>query len=161
MMPVIVWGVTVRARTDRGTSPNCALPPETNMKTSCLLMFVTVGLKPRLARILRGKPGLNGVQGLGDNSGSPCPPQHSCSWLHILTGGRTNCGSRMAGCATWPLRSSASSRPTLRRTSCPSPSTRTSLLWGESLLCDGVWWGSVGCDLLPSLRYEPASKELE
>ena len=41
-------------------------------------------------------------------------------------GGRTSYASRMAGCATWRQRSSASCPPTRRRTSSPSPSTRMS-----------------------------------
>lgn len=138
---MIVRRVTVRATADQGTSPSCALLQGTDMELPCLVAFITVGLKPRLARMPRRKRGLNGDQGLGDNSGAPCSPQHLRSQLCVPAGGRTNCGYRMAGCATWPPRSSASSRLTPRRTSCPSPSTRMSLHWGESLRCDGCLVG--------------------
>lgn len=46
-------------------------------------------------------------------------------------GGRTSCASKMAGCVTWRQRLSASCLLTRRKTSSPSPSTRTSLHSGR------------------------------
>lgn len=64
--------------------------------------------------------------GLG-SSGGTVPGLWRALTLRLASPGeKTNCASRMAGCATWRPRSSASCPPTRRRTSSPSPSTPTS-----------------------------------
>lgn len=95
-----------------------------------------------LERMMWGKPGSNPWE----EGGKLCGMQWCCprgTHGSVLAGGRTSCGSRTAGCATWLLRSSGSCPRTPRRTSCPSPSTRMSLHWGESRgtgRCGWVRW---------------------
>lgn len=55
----------------------------------------------------------------------------SISFFHSAAGEKTNWGSQMAGCVTWPQKSSSSSLPTQRRTSFPSPNSQMFLLLGE------------------------------
>ncbi len=55
---------------------------------------------------------------------------------HSAAGEKTNWGSPMVGCVTWPLKSSSSSLRTQRRTSFPSPNSQMSLLLGK---CPLTW----------------------
>lgn len=65
--------VTVRATTEQGASPSHLAGTGTN--PPCQLAFIPAGLKPSLARMPWGKPGVNGQkeQGLGAAGGDACP----------------------------------------------------------------------------------------
>lgn len=79
----------------------------------------------------RRKPGRPAQMILGTGDPSFLHSESKLILCFASAGGRTNCASRTAGCATWHQRSSASCPPTRRRTSYPSPSTLMSLPLGR------------------------------